>query len=118
VFILWMGWFGFNAGSTTTGSTDIALIAINTFLAAAAGATGAMIITWIKNGKPDAPMTLNGVLGGLVGITAGCFNLTPGFAIVTGFLAGIIVVFASQWLETFVDDPVGAIAVHGVCGAW
>lgn len=118
VFILWFGWFGFNAGSTTAGTTDIALIAINTFLAAGAGATASMLITWMQFSKPDAPMTINGVLGGLVGITAGCANLTPGFAIITGIIAGILVVYASQFLEKFVDDPVGAIAVHGVCGAW
>lgn len=118
VFILWFGWFGFNAGSTTTGNTDIALISINTFLAAGAGATMAMLVTWVQFGKPDAPMTLNGVLGGLVAITAGCATLTPGLAIVTGALAGIVVVYATEFLEKFVDDPVGAIAVHGVCGAW
>lgn len=118
VFILWFGWFGFNAGSTTVGDSSIALIAMNTFLAAGAGATFSMILTWLKDGKPDAPMTINGVLAGLVGITAGCANLSPGFAIITGALAGIIMVYASEWLEKFVDDPVGAIAVHGVCGAW
>lgn len=118
VFILWLGWFGFNAGSTTAGSTDIALIAMNTFLAAGAGAVGAMVVTWIGRGTPDAAMTLNGVLGGLVGITAGCANLAPGFAILTGAVAGVVVVFATNALEKVVDDPVGAIAVHGVCGAW
>jgi len=118
VFILWFGWFGFNAGSTTEGTTAIALIAMNTFLAGGAGATGAMLFTWIKSGKPDGPMTLNGVLAGLVGITAGCANLTPTFAIVTGALAGVIVVIAAEMIDKFVDDPVGAIAVHGVCGAW
>ncbi|MEM6647393.1 MAG: ammonium transporter [Bacteroidota bacterium] len=118
VFILWMGWFGFNAGSTTTGDTSIALIAINTFLAAGAGSVVAMIVTWLGSGKPDAPMTLNGVLAGLVGITAGCANLTPGFAILTGALAGVIMVYAARFLERFVDDAVGAVAVHGVCGAW
>lgn len=118
VFILFFGWFGFNAGSTTTGTVDIALIAINTLLAAGAGSTAAMLVTWLQNDKPDAPMTLNGVLAGLVGITAGCANLTPGFAVLTGAIAGVIVVFASRGLERFVDDPVGAIAVHGVCGAW
>ncbi len=118
VFILWFGWFGFNAGSTTAGSTEIALIAINTFLAAGAGATFAMIVTWLQFGKPDAPLTMNGVLGGLVAITAGCANLSPGSAIIAGAIAGIIVVYATGMLEKFVDDPVGAIAVHGVCGAW
>ncbi len=118
VFILWFGWFGFNAGSTTEGSTDIALIAINTFLAAGAGATAAMLLTWSRSGKPDAPMTLNGVLGGLVGITAGCANLDPIFAIVAGAVAGLVVVVATGILDRFVDDAVGAVAVHGVCGAW
>ena len=118
VFILWLGWFGFNAGSTTTGDTSIALIALNTFLAAGAGATFAMITSWIRTGKPDGATTLNGVLAGLVGITAGCANLSPGFAILTGALAGIILIYASNFIEKFADDAVGAVAVHGVCGAW
>ncbi|MFT5143404.1 MAG: Amt family ammonium transporter [Rhodothermales bacterium] len=118
VFILFFGWFGFNAGSTTTGNTDIALIAINTLVAAAAGSTAAMLFTWIRSGKPDAPMTLNGVLAGLVGVTAGCANLSPAFAILTGAIAGVVVVLASGFLERFVDDPVGAVAVHGACGSW
>ena len=118
VFILWLGWFGFNAGSTTTGDTSIALIAINTFLAAGAGATAAMLITWITNGKPDGAVTLNGVLAGLVGITAGCANLSPGFAIITGAIAGVLVHYSMKLLEKKVDDAVGAVSVHGVCGAW
>lgn len=118
VFILWLGWFGFNAGSTTTGDTSIALIALNTFLAAGAGATAAMLITWITGGKPDGAVTLNGVLAGLVGITAGCANLTPGFAILAGAIAGIIVHYSMILLDKKVDDAVGAVSVHGVCGAW
>ena len=118
VFILWLGWFGFNAGSTTTGDTSIALIALNTFLAAGAGATAAMLITWITNGKPDGAVTLNGVLAGLVGITAGCANLSPGFAIITGAIAGVLVHYSMKFLEKKVDDAVGAVSVHGVCGAW
>ena len=118
VFILWLGWFGFNAGSTTTGDTSIALIALNTFLAAGAGATAAMVITWITNGKPDGAVTLNGVLAGLVGITAGCANLSPGFAIITGAIAGVLVHYSMKFLEKKVDDAVGAVSVHGVCGAW
>ena len=118
VFILWLGWFGFNAGSTTTGDTSIALIALNTFLAAGAGATAAMVITWITNGKPDGAVTLNGVLAGLVGITAGCANLSPGFAIITGAIAGVFVHYSMKFLEKKVDDAVGAVSVHGVCGAW
>ncbi len=118
VFILWLGWFGFNAGSTTTGDTSIALIALNTFLAAGAGATAAMLITWLINGKPDGAVTLNGVLAGLVGITAGCANLSPGFALLTGAIAGVLVHFSMKLLEKKVDDAVGAVSVHGVCGAW
>lgn len=118
VFILWLGWFGFNAGSTTTGDTSIALIALNTFLAAGAGATAAMLTTWLINGKPDGAVTLNGVLAGLVGITAGCANLSPGFALLTGAIAGILVHFSMKLLEKKVDDAVGAVSVHGVCGAW
>jgi Amt family ammonium transporter len=118
VFILWLGWFAFNAGSTTAGSPAIAKIALNTFVAAGAGAATAMAVTWIDGGTPDATMTLNGVLGGLVGITAGCAALTPPYAILTGAVAGFIVVYATRALERIVDDPVGAIAVHGVCGAW
>ncbi len=118
VFILWLGWFGFNAGSTTTGDTSIALIALNTFLAAGAGATAAMIISWISGGKPDGAVTLNGVLAGLVGITAGCANLTPGFAILAGAIAGILVHYSMILIDKKVDDAVGAVSVHGVCGAW
>ena len=118
VFILWFGWFGFNAGSTTEGTTGVALIALNTFLSAIAAATAAMVVSWIKKGKPDAPLTMNGVLGGLVGITAGCANLTPTFALVAGTVAGVIVVYASAFLERYVDDAVGAVTVHGVCGVW
>jgi Amt family ammonium transporter len=120
VFILWMGWFGFNAGSTTTADTSIAMIAVNTNLAAAAGAICAMITSWIKFGKSEISMSLNGALAGLVGITAGCANVSPLSAVVIGAIAGVIVVmsvlFFDQKLK--IDDPVGAISVHGVCGAW
>ena len=118
VFILWLGWFGFNAGSTTAGTTSIALIATNTFLSAGAGAVGATITTALRTGVARAPMALNGVLAGLVGITAGCATLTPGFAALTGLIAGVIVVYAMHAIERIADDPVGAVAVHGVCGAW
>ncbi|HYW36458.1 MAG TPA: ammonium transporter [Balneolaceae bacterium] len=119
VFILWFGWFGFNAGSTTAGTADIAGIALNTFLSAGAGATLSMFTTWIKDGKPDGPKTLNGVLAGLVAITAPCASIAPGSAILTGAVAGVLVVFAAEFIERhLVDDPVDAVAVHGVCGAW
>lgn len=119
VFILWFGWFGFNAGSTTTGDTSIALIAVNTSLAAAAGAVFAMFAAWCVYGKPDAGISLNGALAGLVAITAGCYNLTPFWSVVTGAIGGVIVLFSVLFLDKMkIDDPVGAISVHGVCGAW
>ncbi len=119
VFILFFGWFGFNAGSTTTADGTIARIAVNTFLAACAGSISAMLISWKKFGKPDVGMTLNGVLAGLVGITAGCATSTPLGAIIIGVVAGIIVVYSVLFFDAVkIDDPVGAISVHGVCGVW
>ncbi len=119
VFILWLGWFGFNPGSTTTADKSIAMIFVNTNLAAATGAVFAMFVSWFKFGKPEAGMSLNGALAGLVGITAGCSNVTPGSAILIGAVAGVIVVFSVVFFDKVkIDDPVGAISVHGVCGAW
>ncbi len=119
VFILWLGWFGFNPGSTTAATTDIARIFVNTNLAAAAGVVSAMITAWIIFRKPDAGLTLNGALAGLVGITAGCANVTPLSAVIIGLVAGIIVVLSVIFFDRImVDDPVGAVSVHGVCGAW
>jgi len=119
VFILWLGWFGFNPGSTTAASKDIAMIFVNTNLAAATGAILAMFTSWIKFGKPDVGMSLNGALAGLVAITAGCANVSPTSSIFIGAIAGIIVVFAVIMFDSIkVDDPVGAISVHGVNGAW
>jgi Amt family ammonium transporter len=119
VFILWMGWFGFNAGSTTAANTDVALIAVNTALAASAGAVFAMLTSWIKFSKPEVSMSLNGALAGLVGITAGCANVSPTASIIIGAVAGVIVVMSVLFFEKIrVDDPVGAVSVHGVNGAW
>ncbi|WP_035237390.1 ammonium transporter [Desulfobacter vibrioformis] len=119
VFILWIGWFGFNPGSTTAANTDIAMIFVNTNLAAATGCVISMIVSWVKFGKPEVGMSLNGALAGLVGITAGCANVTPGSAIVIGAVAGILVVFSVLFFDKIrIDDPVGAVSVHGVCGAW
>lgn len=120
VFILWLGWFGFNPGSTTAvGGGSFAFIAVTTNLAAAAGAVGAMICSWILFKKPDPSFTLNGALAGLVAITAGCDCLSPMFATITGAIAGVIVVFSCVFFDKIrVDDPVGAVSVHGVCGAW
>ena len=119
VFILWLGWFGFNPGSTTAATTDIAMIFVNTNLAAAAGAVLAMFTSWIKIGKPDIGMSLNGGLAGLVAITAPCANVTPLSAVIIGAIAGIIVVMSVFFFDKIkVDDPVGAVSVHGVNGAW
>ena len=119
VFILWLGWFGFNPGSTTTADKSIAMIFVNTNLAAAAGAVAAMVTSWLKFGKPEVSMSLNGALAGLVGITAGCANVLPVSAVAIGAVAGVLVVFSVLFFDRIkVDDPVGAISVHGVCGAW
>jgi len=119
VFILWLGWFGFNPGSTTAGNTDIAMIFVNTNLAAAAGAVTAMITAWMMFRKPDAGMSLNGALAGLVGITAGCANVSPASSVVIGAIAGVLVVLSVIFFDRIhIDDPVGAVSVHGVCGAW
>ena len=120
VFILWFGWFGFNPGSTTTGDGSIGYIAVTTNLAAAAGAVAAMLTAWLVLGKPDASMALNGALAGLVGITAGCDGVAPLGAIAIGLVAGGLVVLAVLFVDRVlkVDDPVGAVSVHGVCGAW
>lgn len=120
VFILWFGWFGFNPGSSLSGTdSSIGLIAVTTNLAAAASAVSVMFITWIKYGRPDVSMTLNGVLGGLVAITAGCASVTPLGAVLIGVAASIALVFGIEFIEKTlkIDDPVGAIGVHGVCGA-
>lgn len=129
IFVLWMGWFGFNAGSTTgvTGGTDptsgagkaVGYIAMNTNLAGCAGAFVTTLITWLRFGKPEISMALNGVLAGLVSITAGCASVTPGSAILIGALGGGLVVLSVEVFEKLkLDDPVGAISVHGVCGVW
>ena len=119
VFILWVGWFGFNPGSTTAANKDIAMIFVNTNLSAATGSMMAMFVSWFKFGKPEVGMSLNGALAGLVGITAGCANVSPGSSIIIGAVAGTLVVFSVLFFDRIrVDDPVGAISVHGVCGAW
>ncbi|MFZ7101835.1 MAG: ammonium transporter [Peptococcaceae bacterium] len=121
VFILWFGWFGFNPGSTVAGTNlDIALIAVTTNLAAAAGAVATMIFTWLKYGKPDVSLTLNGALAGLVAITAGCASVSAVGAAIIGLGAGVLVVLSVEFFDKVakIDDPVGAISVHGVCGAY
>lgn len=119
VFILFFGWFGFNPGSTTAANGSTARIAVNTLLAACAGANAALIVSWLKFKKPDIGMTLNGTLAGLVAVTAPCATVVPLGAILIGALAGILVVYAVLFFDAIkVDDPVGAISVHGVCGSF
>jgi len=119
VFILWLGWFGFNPGSTTTGDSSIAMIFVTTNLSAATGAIFAMFSSWIMFKKPDIGMSLNGALAGLVGITAGCANVSPTSAVIIGAISGVLVVLSVVTIDKMhIDDPVGAISVHGVCGAW
>lgn len=120
VFILWFGWFGFNPGSTTAANGTIGYIAVNTCLAGCTGMLGAMISVWLKYGKPDVSMSMNGALAGLVGITAGCFEVSPVGALIIGFGAGVLVVLSILFIDKVlkIDDPVGAVSVHGVCGAY
>lgn len=118
-FILWLGWFGFNGGSTLSADVSIGLINLNTQLAGAAGAVGAVLISRLI-GKPVLlTSTVNGSIAGLVGITAGCASMEPVWALLTGLIAGFISVLGALWLESMrLDDVVGAVPVHGFAGAW
>ena len=121
VFILWFGWYGFNAGSTLGFGEPqtVARIAMNTTLAPSAGAITAMVMAWVRLGKPDLTLALNGALAGLVGITAPCAVVGAGASLFIGVVAGVLVVRAIGWLNRWrVDDVVGAFPVHGLCGAW
>ena len=124
VFILWMGWFGFNGCSTVAMSTDADMVSASTIfvttnMAAAAAALMSLIVTWVRYGKPDVSMTLNGALAGLVAITEGCDMVSTTGVFFIGAIAGVLVVFAVEFIDhkLKIDDPVGAIAVHGCCGA-
>jgi ammonium transporter, Amt family len=119
--ILWFGWYGFNPGSTLgAGNTGlIGLVILNTTLGAGAGAVTTMLLVYFRTGKWDLVFTLNGSLAGLVAVTAGCAFVMPWAAIAIGFVAGILVYFAVEFIESLkIDDPVGAFSVHGVCGIW
>lgn len=123
VFILWFGWFGFNPGSQLAASTLADRIGIShtfltTNLAAAAGGVTTLIIAWIKYGKPTLSLSLNGVLAGLVGVTAGCDLVSAGGAVPIGAICGVAMLLGVEFFDRTVkiDDPVGAISVHGVCG--
>ena len=120
VFLLWLGWFGFNGGSVLNADANlVSFVFVTTALAAAGGAFGAIIISWLFLKKPDLSMALNGILAGLVGITAGADAMSIPAAILVGLIAGVIVVFSIVTLDKLkIDDPVGAISVHGTCGLW
>ena len=120
VFLLWFGWYGFNGGSVLSADPGgVSLVFVTTTLAAAAGVIGAMITSWYVSKKPDLSMILNGSLSGLVGITAGADVISPMNSVLVGFIAGVIVVLSVIQLDKMkIDDPVGAISVHLICGIW
>ena len=120
VLILWLGWFGFNGGSVLSADPGLtSLTLVTTCLAAAAGGVIASLVSYLKYKNLDLTMFLNGILGGLVGITAGADQMSPTDAIIIGAVAGAIIVFAVSLIDRLkLDDPVGAIAVHLVCGIW
>ncbi|MCL4114135.1 UNVERIFIED_CONTAM: hypothetical protein GTU68_042417 [Idotea baltica] len=120
VLILWLGWFGFNGGSVLSADPELtSLVLVTTSLAAAAGGFGSMILSTVLYKNLDLTMFLNGILGGLVGITAGADLMSPNEAIIIGFLAGLIIVGGVALVDKLkLDDPVGAIAVHLICGIW
>lgn len=117
--ILWIGWFGFNPGSELAANENVPYIAVTTNLAAAAGGIAATLTAWAKDGKPDLSMIINGILAGLVAITAPCNIVSYGSAVIIGAIGGILVVFAVTFFDRIhIDDPVGAISVHLVNGIW
>jgi len=120
VFLLWLGWFGFNGGSVLSAAPGpLGLVIATTALAAAAGGLGAAITSWMQSGKPDLSMALNGILAGLVGMTASADIVSVWGAVVVGLIAGVLVFFSVVGLDSLkIDDPVGAISVHGICGVW
>jgi len=120
VFLLFLGWFGFNGGSVLSADPQtVSLVFVTTAIAACGGGTASMLISWTVIKKPDLSMALNGILAGLVGITAGADSMGPWSALLVGAIAGVLVVFAILFFDKMkIDDPVGAISVHGVCGIW
>jgi Amt family ammonium transporter len=120
VFILWLGWFGFNGGSALSADPKaVSYVFVTTSLAACAGAVASILCSWALLKKPDVSMSLNGILAGLVGITAGADTVGEEASILIGAIAGVIVVISILFFDKIkMDDPVGAISVHGVCGVW
>lgn len=118
-FLLWFGWFGFNAGSNLAVSNSLGLIALNTHLAALCGAIGALVAQRSTASPVLLTSTVNGSIGGLVGITAGCASMAPGYAAFTGLIAGCVVIYGMRLLDRLrIDDVVGAVPVHGFAGVW
>ena len=120
VFLLWLGWFGFNGGSVLSANPELtSFTLVTTCIAAAAGALAAMMLSWFQFSKPDLSMALNGILAGLVGITAGADTVTVAGAVLIGLVAGALVVYSVIFFDRVkIDDPVGAISVHLTCGIW
>jgi len=120
MFLLWLGWFGFNGGSVLSADPgEVSFVFVTTAIAAAAGIVGAMVTTWTVHKHPDVTMVLNGALAGLVGITAGADVVSVLSAVIIGLVAGVVVVFSVMLLDRWkLDDPVGAISVHLTCGIW
>ena len=120
VFLLFLGWFGFNGGSVLNADPQlVSLVFVTTAIAACAGGLASILVSWTVIKKPDLSMALNGILAGLVGITAGADGMGPWAAVAVGGIAGVLVVFAILFFDKVkIDDPVGAVSVHGVCGMW
>ncbi len=119
LFLIFVGWMGFNGGSVMQATHSIPLVLVNTVLASAAGGLAALGYAWWLFGRPDVGSVINGILAGLVAITAGCDIMSPAMAALTGAIGGVLVVFSCLFIEKIgIDDPVGAVSVHGVCGAW
>ena len=119
VFLLWFGWFGFNGGSVlSANAVSVSLVLVTTSMAAAAGGLAAGLTSWLMDKKPDVSMALNGILAGLVGITAGADQMAIWESVVIGAISGVIVYFSVVMVDKKIDDPVGAISVHLVCGIW
>ena len=118
-FILWIGWFGFNGGSELAANEAVPFVVLNSNLAAMAGALTATLTSWLKDDQPDLSMMINGILAGFVSVTAGCYVVDYFGAVIIGSIGGILVVFATSILDSLkIDDPVGAVPVHLVCGIW
>jgi Amt family ammonium transporter len=119
VFLLWFGWFGFNGGSTLAMNEKVSLVLVNTNLAAAAGAVAGLACGWGLHRRADVVLTMNGVLAGLVGVTANCHIVSPAAAVLIGVIAGVLATFGAVLLERLkIDDVVGAVPVHAFCGVW